>query len=234
MQNEHPIVSREEWLKARLALLAQERELTHFRDRLSEQRRALPWVRLEKDYVFESANGPKTFAQLFEGRTQLVMYHFMFAPESETPCKSCSFWADTFNGVVSHLAARDVTFCAISRAPASKLQTFAKRMGWTFPWYSSGANSFNYDFAVSFTPEQVKRPEALYNFGTFKEKGVDMPGASAFTRDERGSIFHTYSTYGRGIDTLNGAYQYIDLAPKGRNEAGLPHPMSWVRFHDEY
>jgi len=234
MHNEHPIVSREEWQKARLELLARERELTHLRDRLSEQRRALPWVRVEKDYVFDGADGPKSFEQLFDGRSQLVIYHFMFQPEAETPCKSCSFWADTFNGIVPHLAARDVAFCAVSRAPAKKLQAFEERMGWTFPWYSSGATSFNYDFAVSFTPEQVKQPDALYNFGTYKEAGVDMPGASAFTRDERGSIFHTYSTYGRGIDALNGAYQYIDLTPNGRAEAGLPDPMSWVRYHDEY
>lgn len=240
----HNVVSTSEWMEARKRLLAKEKEFTHLREQLSAERRALPWTRIEKAYTFDGPNGRETLAQLFGDRSQLVVYHFMFAPEWETGCKSCSFWADNFNGITAHLHERDVAFAAISRAPLAKLQAFAKRLGWSFKWVSSGDTDFNYDFNVSFKPDQHAGGDAAYNFAplsTFRSAGSavhfapsDMPGISVLAKDESGAVFRTYSTYGRGIDMMNLAYQYLDLVPKGRDEAGLPHTMAWVKLRDLY
>ena len=230
----HKIVSREEWIEARKALLAREKDFTHARDRLSEERRALPWVKVEKPYMFESAAGTKTLAGLFKGRPQLVVQHFMFAPEWHEGCKSCSFWADGFERMIPHLAARDTTLVAVSRAPVAKLEAFKTRMGWTFDWVSSAPSDFNFDYAVSFTPDQVKSGANIYNFGTSGFGVEEAPGISVFCRDEAGDIFHTYSCFARGLDMMNAAYHYLDLTPLGRHEDGLPYPMDWVRLRDQY
>jgi predicted dithiol-disulfide oxidoreductase (DUF899 family) len=230
----HEVVSREKWIAAREQLLAKEKEFTRLRDQLSEQRRALPWERVEKDYVFEGPKGKETLAQVFDGRSQLVVYHFMFAPEAEVPCKSCSFWADNFNGIIAHLNQRDVTFVAISRAPLPKLQAFAKRLGWSFKWLSSGGNDFNYDYNVSFRPGDAGKGGASYNYKPTETTMADLPGISVFSRDAEGQVFHTYSCYARGLDMMNTAYHYLDLVPKGRDETELPHTMSWVKFRDLY
>ena len=231
---QHTIVSREEWITARKAHMAREKELTQAREALSEARRDLPWVKVDKDYVFEGPNGKVTLAELFQGRPQLVVQHVMFAPEWEAACKSCSFWVDGFERMVPHLAARDTTMVAISRAPLAKLEAFKRRMGWTFDWFSSGGNDFNYDYGVSFTPEQIEAGKAKYNFGTTPLYGPELPGISVFYRDAAGDIFHTYSTYARGLDMMNAAYHYLDLTPLGRHEEGLPYPMDWVRLRDQY
>jgi predicted dithiol-disulfide oxidoreductase (DUF899 family) len=230
----HKIVSREEWMEARKAHMAHEKELMRARDRLSEERRALPWVRVDKDYVFEGPAGPVTLADLFRGRPQLVVQHVMFRPDWEAACKSCSFWADGFERMVPHLAARDTAMAAISLAPVEKLEAFKRRMGWTFDWVSSGRNEFNQDYAVSFTREEIDAGVPKYNFGTTRFYGDEMPGISVFYRDEAGSIFHTYSCYARGLDMMNAAYHYLDLTPLGRHEEGLPYPMDWVRLRDQY
>ena len=240
----HEVVSKDEWLKARKRLLAKEKEFTRMRDQLSAERRALPWLRIDKDYSFDGPNGRETLAQLFGDRSQLVVYHFMFAPEWDVGCKSCSFWADNFNGITAHLRARDVAFAAISRAPFAKLKGFAKRLGWTFKWVSSDESDFNYDFEVSFRPDALARGEATYNFAklsSFRSRGVvlnmtpsDMPGISVFAKDESGAVFRTYSTFGRGIDMMNTAYQYLDLVPKGRDEGEQGHTMAWVKLRDLY
>lgn len=230
---EHRIVSRDEWLAARQGLLAREKDFMRLRDQLSSERRALPWERVDKPYVFQGAAGRETLADLFAGRRQLVVYHFMFAPEWETGCKSCSFWADNFNGIITHLEQRDVSLAAISRAPLAKLQAFAARMGWSFKWVSSADSDFNYDYHVSFKPQE-QQGEPVYNYTRYQGTMSDLPGFSVFYRDEAGGIFHTYSTYGRGLDPMNAAYQILDLVPKGRDEADLPHPMAWVRLHDLY
>jgi len=196
----HNIVSRAEWIEARKAHMAHEKEYTRARDRLSEERRALPWVKVDKNYVFDSRDGKKTLADLFKGRSQLVVQHFMFAPDWNEGCKSCSFWADGFERMIPHLAARDTTLVAVSRAPLEKLLAFARRMGWTFDWLSSAPSDFNYDFAASFSPEQIKSGAKLYNFGTSGFGGEDAPGISVFYRNERGEIFHTYSCFARGLD----------------------------------
>jgi predicted dithiol-disulfide oxidoreductase (DUF899 family) len=230
----HKIVSQQEWIEARKALLAREKEFTRARDRLSEERRALPWLKVEKPYLFDSAEGSKTLADLFRGRPQLVVQHFMFAPEWNEGCKSCSFWADGYERMIPHLAARDTTFVAISRAPLAKLEAFKKRMGWTFDWVSSAASDFNFDYAVSFTPDQVKSGAKVYNFGTAGFGTGEAPGVSVFYRDQPGDIFHTYSCFARGLDMMNAAYHYLDLTPLGRHEEGLPYPMDWVRLRDQY
>jgi predicted dithiol-disulfide oxidoreductase (DUF899 family) len=229
----HDVVSREEWIEARKAHMAHEKEFTRARDRLAEQRRALPWVKVDKDYVFDGANGRVRLADLFKGRPQLVVQHVMFAPDWNEACKSCSFWADGFERIIPHLAARDTTMVAISRAPLEKLDTFKRRMGWTFDWLSSSGNDFNYDFGVSFTPERIEAG-GNYNFGTTAFGGEEAPGISVFYRDEVGNIFHTYSCYARGLDMMNAAYHYLDLTPLGRHEEGLPYPMDWVRLRDQY
>jgi predicted dithiol-disulfide oxidoreductase (DUF899 family) len=231
---DHPIVSQEQWIAARRRLLVKEKEFMRLRDQLSSERRELPWERVDKDYVFEGPAGKVTLADLFAGRSQLIVYHFMFAPEWEEGCRGCSFWADNFNGIVPHLNQRDVSLVAISRAPLRKLQAFAARMGWNFKWVSSASSDFNYDYQASFKPEDLALGTAVHNYTRFEESMSDKPGFSVFLKDESGAIFHTYSTYARGIDPMNMAFQLLDLVPKGRDEAGLPHPMSWVKLHDLY
>jgi predicted dithiol-disulfide oxidoreductase (DUF899 family) len=226
----HRIVSREEWIKARKAHLAHEKELTRARERLGEERRALPWVKVDKPYVFDGPAGKQTLADLFAGRSQLVVQHFMFAPDWAEGCKSCSFWADGFERMIPHLAARDTTLVAISRAPLEKLAAFKARMGWTFGWLSSGQS----DYAVSFTPEQLASGAKVYNFETSGFGVEEAPGISVFDRDETGNIFHTYSCFARGLDMMNAAYHYLDLTPLGRHEEGLPYPMDWLRLRDAY
>jgi predicted dithiol-disulfide oxidoreductase (DUF899 family) len=231
---QHQIVSREQWIAARKAHLAREKEFTRARDRLNEERRALPWVKVDKTYRFDGPEGKQTLGDLFNGRSQLVVQHFMFAPDWTEGCKSCSFWADGFERMIPHLAARDTTLVAISRAPLSKLDAFRKRMGWTFDWVSSGDGDFNYDYAVSFTPDEVKSGDKVYNFGSSGFGIEDAPGISVFFRNQAGEIFHTYSCFARGLDMMNAAYHYLDLTPLGRHEKGLPYPMDWVRLRDRY
>lgn len=232
---DHPaIVSRDAWLDARKALLAKEKEFTRQRDRLSAERRALPWVKVDKPYAFEGPDGKETLADLFAGSGQLLVYHFMFGPDWEEGCPSCSFWADNYNGIIPHLQQRDVSFAAISRAPLAKLQAFAARMGWSFKWVSGANTDFNYDYQASFREEDLERESAVYNYERLRDRMSDKPGFSVFYKDETGNIFHTYSTYARGIDPMNVTFQLLDLVPKGRDEAGLPHPMSWVKLHDQY
>ena len=223
------IVGHDEWVAARKALLAKEKAFTHARDELTEQRQALPWEAVEKEYVFEGPNGQETLADLFDGCSQLIVYHFMFGPDDDVGCKSCSFWADNFNPNVVHLNARDVSFVAVSRAPFEKLEAYRRRMGWDFHWVSSGETDFNFDYGASFTPEQQE--EAVYNFGSLPPRISDREGLSVFARDD-GRIYHTYSAYARGIDLVNTAYNYLDLVPKGRDEGDRG--QYWVRRHDEY
>jgi predicted dithiol-disulfide oxidoreductase (DUF899 family) len=231
----HQVVTPEQWLEARRQLLAKEKEFTRLRDELSEARRALPWERVDKEYVFDGPDGRETLAQLFDGRSQLVVYHFMFAPDWEAGCKSCSFWADNFDRNVVHLAARDVTLIAVSRAPYEKLDAFRKRLGWTFKWVSSDGGGFNFDYGVSFAPDELAKGEISYNYRRSTLAMSDLPGISVFYRDRGGAVFHTYSCYARGLDMMNAAYQYLDLVPRGRDEADQrPHPMAWVRLRDEY
>jgi predicted dithiol-disulfide oxidoreductase (DUF899 family) len=230
----HPVVSREEWLTARRALLEKEKELTRLRDALSRERRELPWVKVEKEYRLRGPDGPATLADLFDGRSQLIVYHFMFGPDWEEGCLSCSFWADNFERNVIHLRHRDISLVAVSRAPLEKLRAYRARMGWTFPWFSSLGSDFNFDYHVSFTPEEMDRGEMTYNFRRMHFPVSEAPGISVFFRDERGDVFHTYSCYARGLDMMNAAYHYMDLAPKGRDEDGFPHPMTWLRRRDQY
>jgi len=230
---DHPVVSHEKWLAARTAFLAKEKEFTRLRDQLSRERRALPWEKVDKAYVFDGPRGKETLADLFENRSQLIVYHFMFSPDWDEGCPHCSFWADNFNGVDVHLNHRDVTFLAVSRAPLAKIESFKKRMGWSFKWVSSGDGDFNYDFQVSFRPEEVKAGKAFYNYKTYMDM-TDREGTSVFYRDKAGAVFHTYSAYARGIDLMNTAYNYIDLTPKGRDEDQLSFTQAWVRHHDRY
>jgi predicted dithiol-disulfide oxidoreductase (DUF899 family) len=230
----HAVVPHARWLAARRALLAEEKKFTRLRDRLSQRRRDLPWERVEKDYVFDTDWGKVSLAGLFEGRSQLVIYHFMFDPRWKEGCEHCSFWADNFNGVDTHLRHRDVTFIAMSRAPLAKLKAFKRRMKWGFRWVSSHPTDFNYDYDASFKPAQVKGGRALYNYGTGPARCTEREGVSVFLRDGKGSIFHTYSSYARGIDMLNLTYHYLDLVPKGRGEDGHENAQYWVRYHDRY
>jgi predicted dithiol-disulfide oxidoreductase (DUF899 family) len=230
---DHKVVSHDEWLAARQQLLAEEKEFTRLRDQLSQRRRELPWELVEKDYVFDGPGGRETLAQLFDGRHQLAVYHLMLGPDWEEACKSCSFWADNFNGIDVHLKQRGVTLLAISRAPLPRIEAFKKRMGWTFKWVSSFGSDFNYDYQVSVRPEQLASGEAVYNYAPSKMTIEERPGISVFYKDEDGRVFHTYSCYARGLDMMNGAYHWLDLVPKGRDETGS-HKMSWVRLHDEY
>jgi len=232
--NDHKIVSADQWTEARRALMAREKEFLQLRDQLSAARRDLPWERVQASYVFEGADGRESLADLFGKHSQLIVYHFMFAPEWENGCKSCSFWADNFNGVTAHLAARDVALAAVSRAPYSRLKAFARRLGWQFKWVSSANTDFNYDYHVSFRPEDVAAGRAQYNSAPYSGKMSDLPGISVFYKDGDGAIYHTYSTYARGLDPVNAAYQLLDLVPKGRDEAALPQPMAWVKYHDLY
>ena len=228
-----PVVSQAAWLAARKTLLDKEKAFTRARDALGAERRTLPWVKVEKDYAFTGPSGTVRLPDLFAGRSQFLVYHFMFHPDWEAGCKSCSFWADNFNPTVVHLNQRDVSLAAVSRAPYPQLAAFKQRMGWGFEWVSSAGTSFNYDFAVSFTPDDLERDGNNYNFGTGRFRGPEAPGLSVFARDN-GAIYRTYSCYARGLDMFNGAYQYLDVVPKGRDEAGLPYGMAWVRLRDEY
>ncbi len=227
-----PVVSRDEWLVARKALLAKEKELTRLQDDLSRQRRELPWVRIDKPYVFEGAGGRRTLSELFDGRSQLVVYHFMFHPDADAGCPHCSLRADGFDGIGVHLNQRDVTMVVVSRAPYEKLAAYQRRMGWCFAWYSSGQSEFNYDYHVSFTPQEMAAKSALFNYATQDPKASEREGHSVFYKDEGGAVFHTYSCYDRGNDALNVHYHYLDLVPKGRDE-GDRGPF-WVRRRDEY
>jgi predicted dithiol-disulfide oxidoreductase (DUF899 family) len=229
----HPVVSHDDWVEARRAFMKKEKELTRLRDELAAERRDLPWERVEKDYIFEGPDGSRALAQLFGDSKQLVVYHFMYAPEWEAGCKSCSFWADNFNLIAPHLRARDISFMAISRAPVDKLEAYKKRMGWSFPWFSNAGNDFNYDYHVSFTPDEIAAVRAEYNFSEIDlDDDTDLPGISVFVKGDDGAIYRAYSTYSRGIDLMNGAYNYMDLTPKGRDESAGA--MSWLRRRDEY
>jgi predicted dithiol-disulfide oxidoreductase (DUF899 family) len=229
----HRIVDHDEWLAARLELLESEKEFTRRRDALSRARRELPWERVQTEYVFATPSGERTLSELFAGRSQLIVYHFMFSPDDEwtEACKHCSFWADNFNPNVVHLQARDVTFVAVSRAQIEKIERYRARMGWTFTWVSSYGNDFNYAFGVSFREDECDQP--AFNFGTIVPGLADREGVSVFFMDDDGAIYRTYSTYGRGIDLLNASYNYLDLVPLGRGEEGQPNQY-WVRRHDEY
>ena len=231
---EHSIVSREEWIEARKAHLAKEKEFTHLRDRLSAERRELPWVKIDKAYTFDGPDGQESLSDLFDGRSQLLIQHFMLGPDWQEGCPSCSFWADGYDGFVVHLAHRDVTMVSVSRAPLANIDAYKKRMGWSFKWVSSLDTDFNHDFNVSFTPEEIEKGEMYYNYQVTKFPADEAPGASVFYRNDSGDIFHTYSCYGRGLDILNGAYNYLDLVPKGRDENDLPYTMAWLNRHDQY
>jgi predicted dithiol-disulfide oxidoreductase (DUF899 family) len=226
------VVSHAEWLAARKELLSKEKEFTRLRDELSRQRRELPWEVVDKKYVFEGPSGKQTLPELFDGRSQLIVYHFMFDPRWEAGCPHCSFWADNFNGIIVHLNQRDATMIAVSRAPYSKLAAYEKRMGWNFKWVSSFETDFNFDYHVSFTPEEAAQEKALYNFGTQAPHNTELQGVSVFYMGPEGGVFHTYSTHARGIDLLNTAYNYLDLVPKGRDEG--ERGQFWVRRRDEY
>lgn len=227
----HIIASQEEWRSARLALLEKEKQLTRLHDAVAAARRDLPRVRVEEDYVFEGPAGEVTLADLFEGKSQLIIYHFMLGPNAAEPCKSCSFWAEHFDAARVHLPQRDVNLISVSRAPLKKIEAMRARMGWKFPWLSSHGSDFNYDFGASFAPDQAG--QRLYNFGTQTAGAGELPGLSVFLK-QGAAVFHTYSCYARGLEALNGTYQMLDLAPKGRDEADLPWPMAWVKLKDQY
>ena len=231
---EHMVVGADEWLAARVDLLTREKEFTRLRDELNATRREMPWTRVDKDYRFQGAQGEVGLVDLFAGRSQLLLYHFMFHPDWEEACKSCSFWADGYNAILPHLAQRDVTLVAVSRAPLEKLQAFAARMDWHFPWYSSAGSDFNYDFKVSFNDEEIASGRVNYNFRESEFTPQEAPGLSVFVRGEEDQVYRSYSCYARGLDMLNPAYQHLDLVPKGRDEEGLPFSMAWVGFHDSY
>jgi len=228
---QHKIVSQDEWLAARKALLAKEKDFSKARDALAAQRRDLPWVKVEKTYTFEGPQGKETLADLFDGRGQLIVYHFMLGPGWKAGCPSCSYLADHFDGAVVHLAQRDVTLVVVSRAPCAEIAAYQKRMGWKFKWVSSYGTDFNHDFHVSFTPEE--KATAEYNYARSGFPSEEAPGLSAFIKQD-GAVYHTYSTYARGLDILIGAYNFLDMTPKGRAEEGLSHGMAWVKRHDEY
>ncbi len=231
---DHDVVSNERWIEARKALLAKEKEFTRMRDAISKERRKLPWERVDKEYVFDGPGGKETLADLFDVRSQLLVYHFMYGPDWTEGCKSCSFLADHFNPAIPHLRQRDVTMVAVSRAPLEILEAFKKRMGWCFKWVSSLANDFNRDYQVSFTDEELEKGDVYYNYARQGFPSTEAPGVSVFYKDENGEVFHTYSSYQRGLDMFITAYHYLDLVPKGRDEGGLSYTMEWLRLHDEY
>jgi predicted dithiol-disulfide oxidoreductase (DUF899 family) len=228
------VVSQEEWLAARKDLLVKEKEFTRQRDALSAERRKLPWVRVEKEYVFDAPEEKQTLAELFAGRSQLIVYHFMLGPGWAEGCPSCSLLGDHFDGSVVHLAHRDVTLLPVSRAPLPQIEAFKRRMGWRFKWVSSYQSDFNRDYDVSFTKDELASGRVYYNYEMTKFPSEEAPGVSVFYKDGNGAIFHTYSSYARGLDILIGAYNFLDLAPKGRDEEGLKGSMAWVRHHDKY
>ena len=226
------VVSRDEWLRARKGLLVKEKEFTRLRDQLSAERRSLPWVKIDKEYVFEGPEGRQHLAELFDDKSQLMIYHFMLGPDWEEGCPSCSFWADNFDGIDIHLAHRDISFLCVSRAPYKKIEAYKQRMGWCFKWVSSYGSNFNFDLGVSFSPKEKVANEITYNYLQQPYFIDELAGVSVFYKDGQGEIFHTYSTYSRGLDILNGAYNYIDLSPRGRDEGdGI---MNWLRRHDQY
>jgi predicted dithiol-disulfide oxidoreductase (DUF899 family) len=229
----HRVVSRDEWLRERAEFLKKEKAFVRQREQLAEERRALPWEKVDKPYVFDAPGGQQTLADLFESQRQLVVYHFMFNPEAEAACKHCSFWGDHYSSPPVHLKHRDTAFVAISRAPLAKIEAFRKRMGWTFRWVSSGNTDFNYDFQASFTPAQLKTGTVFYNYTNTPAGPPDREGLSVFIKNANGEIFHTYSTYARGIDMVNATYQILDLTPKGRDEAPGGN-MAWLKYHDRY
>jgi len=228
------VVTHDEWLAARKQHLAKEKEFTRLRDELSRQRRELPWERVEKQYLFDGPRGRVTLADLFAGRSQLIVYHFMLAPGWKEGCQSCSLISDHFDGVTIHLAHRDVTLVVVSRAPLAEIEAFRQRMGWRFPWVSSFGSDFNYDYQVSATKDEIESGNVYYNYTMTSFPSEERPGASVFAKDAAGDVFHTYSTYGRGLDMLMGVYHLLDVVPKGRDEEGLPYGMAWVRHHDRY
>ena len=228
------VVDSEQWLEARKQLLQREKEFSRLRDDLSRQRRELPWQKVEKPYVFEGPNGKESLADLFDGRSQLIVYHFMFGPDWSEGCKSCSLLADHYDPAIVHLEQRDVTMVTASRAPLASLEAFKKRMGWSFKWVSSLGSDFNWDYDVSFTPEALEKKELYYNYSKGFFPSEEGPGLSVFAKDGDGEVYHTYSTFARGLDILIGAYNLLDLTPKGRDEQDLPYGMAWVRHHDRY
>jgi len=230
---QHDVVNKDEWLQARKELLAKEKEFTRLRDHVTQQIRSLPWERVEKSYVFQGSNGEEALAGLFGDHNQLAVYHFMLGPGWAEGCPSCSFLADSFDGIPIHLANRNVAFLAVSRAPLEEIDAYKRRMGWSFKWVSSNGSDFNFDFGVSFENEDVDAGKASYNYSPITGIGEEMPGASFFYKDGD-AIYHTYSTYGRGLDILIGTYNWLDLAPRGRDEDELDYTMSWVRRHDQY
>jgi predicted dithiol-disulfide oxidoreductase (DUF899 family) len=230
----HITATRERWLEARRDLLAAEKDLTRRSDEVARLRRQLPWVQVDKTYTFDGPDGRVTLADLFDGRHQLLVQHFMLAPGWEQGCPSCSYMADHNDGMTVHLANRDVTMVAISRAPLAEIERFRRRMGWHFKWVSSNSNSFNYDFGVSFTPQDMTKGKLDYNYGTWPLVGEEWPGISVFYKDDAEDVFHTYSTYGRGVEVMMGTYRLLDLTPKGRGERDVTHKMEWVRHHDRY
>jgi len=234
MMKNRKVVSRDTWLDARKRLLAKEKKFTRLRDDLNRERRVLPWVKVAKPYIFAGPKGKESLSDLFAGRRQLIVYHFMFAADWDGGCPHCSFWADNFDKIIVHLNHRDTTMIAVSQAPYRQIAAYKKRMGWSFKWVSSGGNEFNRDYNVSFTPEEMERKKGFYNYKMQNPLAEEREGTSVFYKDARGNVFHTYSTFARGIDMLNVAYHYLDLTPKGRDEAGQDFPQFWVRRHDEY
>lgn len=230
----HPVVSRDRWIAEREKLLAREKELTRLHDQIARERRALPWVCVDKNYVFDTLDGPRTLTDLFDGRSQLMVQHFMFAPGWEQGCKSCSYMADHNDGAIPHMAQRDTSFVVVSRAPLSDIQRFRQRMDWKFEWVSSYGTDFNHDFGVNFTQDEVSAGRVNYNYIVQPFPHEEAPGISVFYRDDAGEVFHTYSRYGRGVEVMMHAYALLDLTPKGRDEDALDYPMAWVRHHDRY
>lgn len=230
---EHKVVSQEAWLTARKRLLVKEKRFSRLRDQLNQQRRDLPWVKVKKEYIFDGPGGNQTLKELFCGTSQLIVYHFMFGPGWGQGCQHCSFWADHYDSVNIHLGQRDTTLVVVSRAPLSEIEPFKKRMGWRFNWLSSNQSDFNFDFNVSFTPEQIKSGTSVYNYGQLGMDTEEREGVSAFYKDMKGDVYHTYSSYARGIDLLNTTYNFLDLTAKGRDE-NPDDRQDWVRYHDEY
>ncbi|MEE9429176.1 MAG: DUF899 domain-containing protein [Paracoccaceae bacterium] len=230
---QHRTATRADWLTERTALLAREKEFNTARDALSAARRDLPWVKVDKDYQFDTKDGPQSLSDLFGSHSQLIIYHFMFGTDWSDPCKSCSYWIDNFNGIAPHLAARDTALVMVSKGSLATLQKFAKRMGWILPWVSSANTDFNEDYDVTFS-EEARKSDVTYNYRQTRMSMSDMPGTSVFAKGDDGHIYHTYSTYSRGLDMLNGAYHLLDITPKGRDEGDLPFSMGWLNYHDSY